>query len=93
MSNAITIGGYVAFSGYSCELNPDGSFAGIWMLVTTDVLTDDYKVLSAVMITPQMLTAAWLPRGDLSRCSKRPAKPCRLTSSRNHALISCHTER
>jgi hypothetical protein len=24
MSNTITIGGYVAFSGYTCELNPDG---------------------------------------------------------------------
>jgi hypothetical protein len=91
MSNTITIGGYVAFSGYTCELNPDGSFApaGIaerpgdndpdgaaaalrsagfhvtrmppsfrsrlefplddWMLVTTNVLTDDDKVLLAVM--------------------------------------------
>ena len=27
MSNTITIGGYACFSGYTCELNPDGSFA------------------------------------------------------------------
>jgi hypothetical protein len=113
MSNTTTIGGYVTFSGYTCELNPDGSFApdGIaerpadndpdgaaaalrragyqvtrmpqsfrsrmefplddWMLVTTDVLTDDDNVWSAIMDEVGSIVRAY--GGDFSECGPIPS--------------------
>jgi hypothetical protein len=110
---SITIGSYVAFSGYTCELNPDRSFApaGIaerpggnypdgaaaalrraglhvtrmpaslrsqlefplddWMLVTTDVLTDDDKVLLAVVREVGAIVDRY--DGDFSECGLIPS--------------------
>jgi len=108
MSNTITIGGYACFSGYTCELNPDGSFApaGIterpgdndpdgaaaalrragyhvvrmpddmrarlefplddWMLVTTDVDTDDHDMWSAIIEHAGAIVRPY--GGDFSEC-------------------------
>ena len=113
MSNTTTIGGYVTFSGYTCELNPDGSFAPAsiaerpgdndpdgaaaalrragfhvtrmpasfrsrlefplddWMLVTIDVLTDDDKVLIAVMREVGAIVDRY--GGDFSECGAIPS--------------------
>src|SRR5262245_61874508 len=113
MSNTITIGGYVTFSGYTCELNPDGSFApdsiaerpgdndpdgaaaalrragyqvtrmpqsfrsrlefplDDWMLVTTNVLTDNDKVLIAVMREVGAVVDRY--GGDFSECGPIPS--------------------